>query len=367
MADGLEHIRAFGWQSNLITEGMQALGHSQKPYYYKLAIKRWLELAIDCINLALGITLVVFATTDKKATTQPAVGLSLLCLVTYGAKLNLAVSAWIALETALSGVARLRAFAYQTPSEDRSIQDALPERWPNTGRIVFSDVTTSYNRTDRVPELNDVSFTIQGGQKVGISGRSGSGKTSMLMAMLRLVEYTGTISIDGIDISTIPPRLLRSRITTVSQDSIKLDGSVRENILPFDGQMEDETITEHILLEALDQVDLTEVIENRGGIDAPLSAMDFSGGQMQLLCLARAIVHNTCTQSRVVILDEATSNLDLETDSMIQGAIRDAFLDCTILMVSHRSESLWDSNVRLDVRNKGVVQLSVPRRPQTLF
>lgn len=186
----------------------------------------------------------------------------------------------------------------------------------------------------------------------------------MLLTMLRLMDYTGTIEIDGIDIATIPPQLLRSRITTVSQDSIKLDGSIRENILPFENQLQDETITEHIIFEALDQVELTEVIDNRGGLDAKLSGMDFSEGQMQLLGLARAIVHNTCTQSRVVILDEATSNLDLETDSKIQAAIRDAFLDCTIFMVSHRSESLWDSNVRLDVRNKAIVRLAPQRRLQ---
>ena len=95
----------------------------------------------------------------------------------------------------------------------------------------------------------------------------------------------------------------------------------------------------------------------------PLSTMDLSEGQMQLLCLARAIVHNTCTQSRVVLLDEPTSTLDLETDNRIQAALRDAFLDCTILIVSHRPESLWDSNVRYEVKNRGVVRIRGAQHP----
>lgn len=185
----------------------------------------------------------------------------------------------------------------------------------------------------------------------------------MLLTMLRLMNYSGTIIIDGIDISTIPPQQLRSRITTVSQDTISLDGSVREILLPYEGQLQDKTISDDIIFEALDQVELTGVIESRGGLDVLLSTMDLSEGQMQLLCLGRAIVHNTCTQSRVVLLDEPTSNLDFETDNRIQAAIRDAFLDCTILMVSHRPETLWDSNVRYEVRSKGVRRIVGAQHP----
>lgn len=182
--------------------------------------------------------------------------------------------------------------------------------------------------------------------------------------MLRLIEYTGTIVIDGIDISAVSPQQLRSRITTVSQDPIKLDSSVRDNILVYEGQLEDETITDDIILEALDQVGLTEIIENRGGLDVLLFSMELSEGQMQLLSLSGAIVHHTCTQSRVVLLDEPTSSLDLETDDKIQLAIREAFLDCTILIVSHRPETHWDANACFEVRNNGVFKIAVPRHPR---
>jgi ABC-type multidrug transport system fused ATPase/permease subunit len=190
-----------------------------------------------------------------------------------------------------------------------------------------------------------------------------SGKTTLLLTILRLLSYTGTITIDGIDISAIPSQQLRSRITTISQDSIRLEGTVRENLLPYSGQSEDGTITEDIIFEALDQTELTDIIKARGGLNAPLSAMEFSEGHMQLLCLARAIVHNTCTQSRVVLLDEPTSSLDLETDNRIQAMMRDAFLDCTMVMVSHRPETLWDANVRLEVKDRGVSRITAKQHP----
>lgn len=181
--------------------------------------------------------------------------------------------------------------------------------------------------------------------------------------MLRLMDSTGTIMIDGIDISTIAPKQLRSRITTISQDTICLDGSIRDNILPYEGQQEDKTIHDGLINEALDKVELTETIEARGGLDIPLSEMALSEGQMQLLALARAILHNTCTQSKVVLMDEPTSSIDVETDNRIQATIRDEFAGCTMVVVSHREETLWDSNVRYEVRNGFVVRVASAQHP----
>lgn len=190
-----------------------------------------------------------------------------------------------------------------------------------------------------------------------------SGKTSILSVILRLIEYTGTITIDGIDISTIPPRQLRSRITTIAQDTIDLGGTIRENILPYEGQLEDETIFDELVFEALDKVELTELVESRGGLDVALSAMGLSEGEMQLLAFARAIMHNTCTQSKVVLLDEPTSSMDTETDNRIQGIMQEEFLGCTIVIVSHRTETLWDASKLLEVRNGNIFELPIPERP----
>ncbi|KAK3192622.1 hypothetical protein K4F52_001421 [Lecanicillium sp. MT-2017a] len=297
MAAGLEHIRAFGWQSTFTSELMQALDNSQKPYYYTFAVQRWLELSIDMSSLALAVVLVSITTIYKDSTSEAAMGLTMLNLVTFGNMLNLAVVAWSTLETALGAVMRFRHFVDSTPSENVGDDIQLPTRWPRSGNIVFSNVTAKY------------------------------------------------------------------QITTIAQDTISLGGSIRENILPYEGQLEDETVFDELVFEALDKVELTELVEIRGGLDVPLSTMGMSEGQMQLLALARAIMHNTCTQSKVILFDEPTSSMDAETDSRIQGIIEEEFVGCTKLIVSHRSETFWDASRLLEVRNGHVVELPIPERP----
>lgn len=192
ISSGLEHIRAFGWQSDFIDEALRALDSSQKPYYYTFAIERWLELAIDCSSLWLAIVLISITTICKESTSQTAMGLSLLNLTTFGYMLNRAVMAWTTLETALGAVLRLRDFISRMPAEARGDEVQLPSRWPQSGNIVFSNVTAKYRYVDmaviavfapvflsmRSPgdttaALYNVSLNIDDEQKVGISGRTG--------------------------------------------------------------------------------------------------------------------------------------------------------------------------------------------------
>ena len=171
----------------------------------------------------------------------------------------------------------------------------------------------------------------------------------MLLTLLGFLDYTGTIEIDGINVSHIPKPLLRSRITTISQDAVQLQGSVRENLLPYEGQASDGKVDDTAVLRTLDRVGLSEVISSKGGIDASLSDMSLSEGEMQFLCLARAILHNLWTEGKLVLMDEPTSNMDYETDARIQSLVREAFAGCTIIMISHRPEAIADVDVHLDV------------------
>lgn len=176
-----------------------------------------------------------------------------------------------------------------------------------------------------------------------------------------MVEYTGSITIDGIDISTISRAELRSRITIISQDTIQLDGTVRENLIPYPGQSEDETLHDVILEETLEEVGLSDDVESAGGLDVSLSSLYLSQGQKQLLCMARAMLKNMCTGSRLVVMDEPTSSLDEDTDSRIQDLMSDAFVNCTILMAAQRADTLWDANVRLEVENGSVTKRNLTR------
>ncbi len=143
--NGLEHIRAFGWQASYIAEGIHVLDHSQKPYYYMFTIQRWLELAMDLIGLFLALILICITTFYRQTTTQAALGLSMLNLITFGNILNLAVSAWTKLETALGAIARLRTFVSETPSELRSERNQpLPAQWPQAGNVEFINVFAKY-------------------------------------------------------------------------------------------------------------------------------------------------------------------------------------------------------------------------------
>jgi ABC-type multidrug transport system fused ATPase/permease subunit len=173
------------------------------------------------------------------------------------------------------------------------------------------------------------------------------------------MEYTGTIKIDNIDVSSVPKGLLRSRITTISQDAVQLAGSVKENLLPYIGQ-DNGKIDDTLLLRTLDRVGLGETISSKGGLDASLAGMSLSEGQMQFLCLARAMLHNHWTGAKLILMDEPTSNMDYETDARIQALVREAFDDCTILMISHREEAIADANVLLEVSNGSVSKRDRP-------
>ena len=191
MSSGLEHIRAFGWQSGFGDETVKALESSQKPYYYMFAIKCWLELAIDFSSLGLVLVVVFTTTVYKESTREAAMGLTMVNLVNFSSVLNAAVLAWTKLETALGSVLRLRDFTSTTPAEATGDEISLPPQWPQSGNIEFSNVTAKYryvdmaviilalvflqicSPADTTAALYNVSLHIDDEQKVGISGRTG--------------------------------------------------------------------------------------------------------------------------------------------------------------------------------------------------
>lgn len=176
-----------------------------------------------------------------------------------------------------------------------------------------------------------------------------SGKSSLLLALLGLLPYDGLITVDGLDVSTVSKSRLRSRITTISQDAVELDGSVRENLVPYVGQLDDGKIDDTVILRTLARVGLSEAINNKGGLDTLLTDVSLSVGQMQFFSLARAMLHNHWTGGKLVLMDEPTSNMDYETDAKIQGLVKEVFEGCTVVMISHRPEMLAGVELHLEV------------------
>lgn len=199
--------------------------------------------------------------------------------------------------------------------------------------------------------MNGVSLSVEPGQKVVIKGRTGSGKSSLILTLLNFLDYSGSIIIDGVDIAKVPRAQLRHRITTISQDTPLIPGSVRDNILPLDMVKPSGVqgkVNEEIVGHVLDGVGLLDHIESRGGLDEPIEKMDFSKGQKQLLSLARGMLHHLEYDSMIILMDEATSNVDIGTDMVMQGVMDAAFGDCTRFVISHGSLPMVDCNIYLE-------------------
>ncbi|KAJ9485610.1 hypothetical protein VN97_g7740 [Penicillium thymicola] len=199
---------------------------------------------------------------------------------------------------------------------------------------------------------------IRPGEKIGICGRTGSGKSPLTLAMLRLVDFShGNITIDQTDISTIAPASIRERLIAVPQDPFTLLGTIRYNV-DIMGLSSDS-----LIISALKQIGVWAAIESRGGLDALLEDHPLSQGEQQLFCLARAILKSQTSdgECQVLILDEATSSLDAKTDRRVQKVMREAFHDCTVFSVAHRLDTIIDFD-RIAVLDAGcVVEFDTPQ------
>ncbi|TQV94278.1 ABC multidrug transporter [Cordyceps javanica] len=352
-ASGLRHIKAMGLRSSNFKTGLTLLDISQQSLYTVSCLKRWLSLAVDLLASAACFALTSLSLKYRESTAVPAIGLSYLILLTFGLSLEYFFDSWADLDSAMNSLSRLRAFLENTPTESKVAPSQLPSNWPHRGLIEMKNVVAKYGVSGPA-RLEGVSLRVEPGNKVGITGRSGSGKSSLFLSILGFLDYSGTIDIDGVDISTIARDTLRSRIITISQDHLNLGGTVRNNLRPFHTHMsglDGAIITDETVKDVLGQVGLLERVDNQGGLDAPLSKVGLSHGQLQLLSIARAILRGKEMQSKVVLMDEATSNVDSGTDAKIQRVLREAFAGCTILMIAHRLETIQDANMFVEVVN----------------
>ncbi|RUS69235.1 hypothetical protein EGW08_023001, partial [Elysia chlorotica] len=225
--------------------------------------------------------------------------------------------------------------------------------WPEQGRISFQQYSTRYRpHLDLV--LRGVSFTVEPGQKVGVVGRTAAGKSSMTVALFRMIEAAGgSIWIDGVDISTIGLHDLRAGLTILPQDPVLFSGSVRFNLDPFNLH------SDAAIWEALDNAHLGTLVRelpDQLEFECEEDGQNLSVGQRQLMCLARSLLRKT----RILVLDEATAAVDLETDALLQETIREAFRDCTVLTVAHRLNTVIDYDKILVLGNGKILEYGSP-------
>ncbi|KAM5453644.1 hypothetical protein McanCB56680_002853 [Microsporum canis] len=349
--EGLATLRAFGWQKVFQETNTKLLDTSQQPFYLLYCIQCWLNLVLDLLVAAIGVVAIALAVLLPSFTTAGTIGLALNNVLGFNQALAVLIDSWTQLETSLGAIARLKNLEQSVTPEHQDGEDLVPpEAWPEHGAIELRDVSASYGASNSA--LDEISLSILPGQKIGVCGRTGSGKSSLLLALLRLLNLdSGSIVIDGYDLKSLPRDLIRNRLVAIPQEPFFLSESVRINADPS-GKSSDQAI-----IEALKKTQIWTVLEKRGGLDTHMKEQPLSRGEQQLFCLARTMLRS----GKVLILDEATSNVDAETDKLMQQIIREEFQDYTIITVAHRLDTIMDSDM-VAVLDKGrIVEYSSPQ------
>ncbi|NWZ53967.1 MRP7 protein, partial [Haliaeetus albicilla] len=351
---GLSSIRAMRATQRFELENQMHLEQNQRCLFASNTAMQWLDIRLQMIGVAVVTTIAGIAIIQhqKQLGNPGLVGLALSYALSVTNLLSGLISSFTLTETMMVSVERTEEYTTDIPTEphDKVVQVAAD--WPSQGLVEFQQVVLAY-RTDLPNALDGVSFTIYPGEKVGIVGRTGSGKSTLFLALFRMLELkSGRILLDGVDSQLVGLEELRSRLAIIPQDPFLFSGSIRENLDPQGKRTDAE------LHEVLEQCHLWDAVTQMGGLDSELGerGKSLSLGQRQLVCLARALL----TQAKVLCIDEATASVDQKTDQLLQQTIRQRFADKTVLTIAHRLNTILDSDRVLVMQAGRVAELDSP-------
>ncbi|KAG8825840.1 hypothetical protein FRC17_008507 [Serendipita sp. 399] len=355
---GLDIVRAYGAQSFFLAQNDKHLNASQGPFHYRFASLRFLKTSLSLMTCLLAIGLSGTVIGLRRSTSVSFLGMALSSLTNMSQMLSQVLMNWALIENGTISVARLQQIAELPKERDvagKVVISKKTDNWPVHGSVVFDKVELKYGES--LPfVLKKVSFTIKPGMKVGICGRTGSGKSSTVQALFRSVDPSlvrGRISIDGVDISTLPLHVIRSSMSIVTQEPFLWHDTIRSN-LDVEKKHSDDRIWR-----ALDQVGMKETIQaSTEKLDTVIEESgSFSRGERQLLCLARILLRSR----RIVILDEATSSMDLETDERVRRVVESEMRDSTVLAVAHRISTIVNFDLILVLEDGEIIEADAPR------
>ncbi|XP_005734933.1 ATP-binding cassette sub-family C member 8 isoform X4 [Pundamilia nyererei] len=359
--EGLTTIRALRYEPRFRQRLLQFTDANNIASLFLTAANRWLEVRMEYIGACVVLVAAVASITNSlyNQLSPGLVGLGLTYALMVSNYMNWMVRNLADMEVQLGSVKRINGLLKTEPENYEGLLTVsqVPDGWPRQGQIKIQNLSVRYDATLK-PVLKNVNAHISPGQKVGICGRTGSGKSSFSLAFFRMVDmFEGRIVIDNIDISKLPLQTLRSRLSIILQDPILFSGTIRFNLDP------EMKATDEMLWEALEIAQLKLVVKSLpGGLDAIVTegGENFSQGQRQLFCLARAFVR----KSSILIMDEATASIDMATENILQKVVMTAFADRTVVIIAHRVHTILNADLVIVMKRGIILEYD---RPQALL
>ncbi|XP_062988537.1 ATP-binding cassette sub-family C member 2 [Elgaria multicarinata webbii] len=352
---GLSVIRAYGHQERFLQHNEKIVDINQKSVYSWIVSNRWLAVRLEFVGNLVVFFAALLAVFSKDTLNSGIVGLSISSALNVTQTLNWLVRMTSELETNIVAVERVHEYTEVANEAPWETAQRPPSNWPSNGEISFIDYQVRY-RPELELVLDGITCDIKSTEKVGVVGRTGAGKSSLTNCLFRILEAAGgKILIDGVDIATLGLHNLRQKLTIIPQDPVLFSGSLRMNLDPFD-QHSDEEVWRALELAHMKSY----VLGLPEGLSHPVSEAgeNLSVGQRQLLCLARALLR----KSKILILDEATAAVDMETDHLIQETIRSEFSNCTVLTIAHRLHTIMDSHRVMVLQAGKIVEFGSPEQ-----